>query len=57
CGLQDNIFRENCLFAGDLLQKIGYNTSAVNCLIAQLCRYWLNKPPFDLGFDPLRDTP
>ncbi|CAH1765296.1 10902_t:CDS:2 [Entrophospora sp. SA101] len=57
CGLQDNIFRENCLFAGDLLQKIGYNTSAVNCLIAQLRRYWLNKPPFDLGFDSLRDTP
>nr|CAG8592574.1 13176_t:CDS:2 [Entrophospora candida] len=55
CGLQDNIFRENCLFAGELLQKIGYNTSAVNCLIAH--RYWLNKPPFDLGFDSLRDTP
>jgi len=45
------------LFAGDLLQKIGYNTTAVSCLIAQLCRYWLNKPPFDLGFDSLRDTP
>ena len=45
------------MFAGDLLQKIGYNTTAVNCLIAQLRRYWLNKPPFDLGFDSLRDTP
>ncbi|CAH1768438.1 12994_t:CDS:1, partial [Entrophospora sp. SA101] len=50
-------FRDNCLFAGSLLQKGGYNTDAIAYLTSQLYKYWLKIDPFDLDYDSLRDNP